>query len=434
MRPQSLPCLTSAGSQPAAASTGSEASAQEARLLARGTDTPATPALALERSRLVVRRDAALQSEAGSVAARSTQLQAGGTLDLRSHAAVSLDAPSTALSQGDTLLTGAQLTNAGTVQSGGALTIAATSALNTGSLSSQARLTLDAAQLDNTGLVHAGAAAQLRVATLNNPGVIAATGAVSLTGQQLTNAGTLGAGLAPDAQGKLQPLASSDPRAAAAALTIRATDQLTQTATGQLLAGGQLQVAAGAALLEGRATAMTLAIAGERGLHLQQAELHATQDAALRSDGELTLDQSRLLAQRDVRVDAARATLTDSTVQAGGRADANIAGALTLQSTQAGLPTALRAAGDVTVNAERLTTRRSGDGRAALLAAGLLPDGRLAGSGDLTLSTAAALQSDAVVLSAGTARLTGRDLQLAQAQVQGQQVQLHALGGDLNTR
>lgn len=424
--------LTLTGDRLALAS--SQAGAQDMRLLARSTDTLAAPALALDQSQLVASRDALVQAELGSLAVRGTQLQAGRSLGLRSQAALSIDAPSSAVSDGDNALTGVQITNAGSVQSGGALTLAATSAVNTGNLTSQNSLALQARQLDNVGLVHAGGTAQLRTDTLNNAGVVAATGALTLDGQRLTNDGLLGAGLAPDAQGKLQPLAAQDPRAAVAALTVRATEQLTQTAAGQSLATGELQMNAGDALLAGRASAATLAVTAQRGLQLQQAAFDASQGAALRTDGVLSLDQSRLLTGLDARIDAARANLTDSSVQAGGHADVNVVGALTLQSTRAELPTALRAGGHLAVSADSLSTLRHGDGTAVLLAAGLLADGRLAGSGDLTLTTAANLQTDGVILSAGTVGLTGRNLQLAQSQVQGQTVQLRALAGDIDTR
>ncbi|PTT82428.1 hypothetical protein DBR42_16860, partial [Pelomonas sp. HMWF004] len=155
---------------------------------------------------------------------------------------------------------------------------------------------------------------------------------------------------------------------------------------------------------------------------------------ALGSAGTVHLDQAQLVAGRDVSLTAGQGSnVIDSLAQGGRNVDLQVSGTLALSSTGAATPTALRAAGELRIAADSLTTHSTGSGSSILLAAGLLADGRLTGNAGLRVSTTGVLQSDAQMLAAGTAALSGTELQLANAQLQGQTVQLQATT-DIDTR
>ena len=416
--------------------TGSQVTGQDVTLTAHGADDATSPAAHLDRSLVTARRDLTLEATTGSLVlsasqAQAGQAQAGHTLALTGSAAVVLDSGSAAVSQGDLRLGGARGVNAGTVQADGQLTLTTAALTNNGSLSGGRALQLQGERLDNAGTVYSRGSAQVQSHSLTNTGIVVAGGPLALEAQRLQNDGLIGAGLSPDAQGRLQWAATPT---GTGALTITSTDTLSQGARGQLLASDQLQASAGRIDLAGAASAAGVALHTTGALQLRQAQLSATQDAALTSAGTLTLDQSQVLAGRDARLTSAQALgLTDSLVQATGRTGVQAGGALTLQSTQASWATALRAGGDLGVNADTLATSRSGTGTGALLAAGLQADGRLAGTGALTVHTTGTLQSEATLLAAGAASLSGSALQLANAQLQGQAVQLQATAGTIDT-
>jgi filamentous hemagglutinin len=283
--------------------------------------------------------------------------------------------------QGDLAFNANTLSNQGTVSASGALRLSGTQSLgNSGSMVSGQAMQLDAAAFTNSGQLQAAADVALRAAAVSNSGRLQAGGALAISGNRSVSNSATG-----------QLLAGG-------ALSADSTDQLDNA--GIMQAGGALQIQ-GAAMLNNRAggtlygtqsTTLTLSnglvnagtIYGGRGVDLSVYSL--SNSGSLRSGNGLT-----------VTVTGVASNSGDS--YALGDAIWNVGGALNNTGVLAG-------AGNTTLTAASL------DG-AGTLAAGLRADGSLGDSGDLSVTTSGTLGSHGQALAGGNLFFTGGTIDLS---------------------
>ena len=317
----------------------------------------------------------------------------------------------------------------GALLSNGSLQLAAQAATLDAGTTSAARLQLDTAALSNRSgqIVQTGVGATTIKATTrldNTGGVLASNGATSVSAGELLNQG-----------GVIQATGASN-------VDVTVTAELDNSANGFIAAGGNTVISAGQLLnQQGRVTAgASLSVnaaraldntdgllAGNQDLSVAAASLDNTRGtlqavqgaAALNVGAAFTNAQGQAFAGTDLAVQAGDVSNTGS-LYAQGSVALTASGAL----SNAGV---IAAQGNTTLQASRLDSSAG-----SLLAAGLRGDGSLAGSGDLTVTTAQALVARGQNLAAGLARLRGASIDVSGSQTGSRDVALSATAGDID--
>ncbi|EEW6053772.1 filamentous hemagglutinin N-terminal domain-containing protein [Escherichia coli] len=170
---------------------------------------------------------------------------------------------------------------------------------------------------------------------------------------------------------------------------------------------------AGKIRLVGTETGVGVRNAGHIGA--QAGEVTLTADGRIENSGSIS-------AKTDVHLATTRELHNSGSVYAG-------------QDTQIQSDGAFTHTGSVASrrNTRIQTTRLTGSER-SLLAAGVKDDGRLAASGNLTVSTTGELAAHGQVLSGGDMQLKGQGLDLSNSRIQGQHTELDAGSGNLSTQ
>ncbi|GFZ93225.1 hemagglutinin repeat-containing protein [Dyella caseinilytica] len=382
-----------------------------------------------------------IASEAGVGVRNAGQLASQGG-DFTIDAVGQLQLTGATSSAANLTISGASLSNSGTLQSNGAMSVQATAGVdNSGTLYSGDALSMQADSLSNSGALQSTADMSLRSArgitnigtiysggnlalnagdTLINSNVIAAASNTSMRARQLASSGTLGAGVASD--GSLQGNST---------LSISTTDAL--AANGVNLASGAITIVGSALDLSGAQTRA----GGDVSLTSTAGDIdHA--NASLVTSGTLTIRSAGTVdntngAMQVGQLDAQAANWRNaygSVMQTGnGPMSVRIGGLLdNTHGIWVANANTMALSAD-TIDNTGGAIEQAGTGTLTLSASALTNDqGQILGNGDLVLASQVVSNQAGALSVAGSATLAGGDLDNTDGTIVAQNLQAQLAG------